>query len=251
MVNELTSTYGYWSIPSISDINVTMPMGASYAYNPFISFTSDYSASTMLLNLLSQQSTASDYLYTNLAFYNAYLNNQFTYAQQNFLFNRSYNTKTNIEGLKEVYNSDAANKLINIADKNASGTIGECLGSIRKATETNGLTKGGAGSLGGEAWQAADKLADNSNFKEVTQYFSSRKDLTNAPAGCIIVFDKNRDTNRVEKRLSDKYGHIMVTRGDKSAVSDHSENLAQTINNYAGTYRVFVPTVTKKLDTKS
>lgn len=186
---------------------------------------------------------------SSLLIFNMYLNNQMPLSWQTNLFDKSYNTKTNLTSLNGIYNPDLGNKLANITEKNASGTIGQCLGGVRTAMEKAGLSKGGAGSLGGAAYEAANKLAQRPDkFTEVTKLISNKDDLLNLPAGCIIVFDKNRSQNKANARLSDTYGHIMVTRGDKWAVSDHPENLGETINNYSGQYRVFVP-ITPKKDT--
>ncbi len=65
----------------------------------------------------------------------------------------------------------------------------------------------------GDAHQWADNLRANPNFKEIKV---SGDDLENLPAGCFVVYPPGEGG-----RLAQVYGHVGVTRGDGTDVSDH------------------------------
>lgn len=184
---------------------------------------------------------------TAMSTYNSYLSGQMPISKQATYFTKSYNTKTDIPVINKSYNPDLGNKLANIAEKNLTGGVGYCLQSVRKDTQEAGLTKGGAGSLGGAACEADDILAENKNFKKVSV---SKDDLSKLPAGCIVVWNQSETGKR--SRLSDKYGHIVITDGSGNGFSDHREALTETVSKYSGKWSVFVPIGSaKSIDAKA
>lgn len=203
-------------------------------------------------NFSLNSNTNFDYLFfnQNLMTFDMLMSSRMPYFLQDNTLNKSYNTKTDLASLNKVYNPNLGSKLANIAENNAkkTNTVGWCAGGTNTALEKAGLAKGET--RVSAAYQEIDVLANHKNFKEVTSMISNKKDLASLPAGCVIVFDKNRDKNRVNKRLSDEYGHILVTLGDGKAASDHTENLEETLSRYSGDYHVFVPVDNKTVDVK-
>lgn len=148
--------------------------------------------------------------------------------------NVHFNTEVskNLVALKDAhYSPEVGNTLAQIANDNAreTSTFGWCLKGVRTAMEKAGVSNGGAGSLGGAACDAPDKLAENSNFRQVNV---SREDLINLPAGCVIIWDKGE---------GHEYGHITTTLGNGQSASDHIEDLARTISTHPQAFAVFVP----------
>ena len=137
---------------------------------------------------------------------------------------------TTLPTLQAAYNQDKGKALAYIAFKHAikKNTKHQCLQGVRESLTKAGLVKG---SMGISAYRAADILAKNNKFKEVSV---ERKDLKNLPAGCIIVWHKNNGGSE----SADKNGHIGITVGDGREVSDH---VADSIYMFNSKHRVFVP----------
>lgn len=220
--------------------------------NPYMDyslFNYNFTPSFLGLNMFDDNYFDTD-MSSVFLLYKMYFNNQILLPSS--IPWKNYNTKTNLTALENVYDPDSGNKLANSAAKNVDGSIGNCLKYVREAMNDSGLYKGGAGSLGGAAYQSAGLLSRDENFKQV---YVSRDDLMNLPAGCVIIFDKNRTGNETAnvgytstKKLSDSYGHILITDGAGHGLSDHEENLNNTIYKYAGNYTVLVPSRAKKVD---
>lgn len=218
--------------------------------NPFVSSPFD---DHFCLSPLGPDSSDFDFLNNDLFYFDMLMNNQMPLYLQNGFFTNSYNTQSDLSALKGVYDPDSGSKLANIAETNAriTNTIGWCAGGTNNALELAGLATGETRVQA--AYQEADVLANHPNFKEVN---ISRNDLGNLPAGCIIVWDKCRDNNRINSstpQLTKQYGHILVTlgkdsRGVPQEASDHKGNLL-IFDDLS--YRVFVPVGKKKLDKKT
>lgn len=89
----------------------------------------------------------------------------------------------------------------------------------------NSLARTGLGNYEkGDAYQCADILAHNSNFKEINV---KGNDLKSLPEGCIIVYNRNQNS---------KYGHIEVSLGNGEAASDFRGKI-----NPSNDVRVFAP----------
>lgn len=113
--------------------------------------------------------------------------------------------------------------LANDAEANANGPGGWCFKWVRQALERHGVT--GVG--GASAYMAADQLANNSKFSEVSGL--SKNDLPNLPAGAVVVWDRGN---------GHEHGHISISLGDGREASDKIRN--QTVN-YGTSFRVFMP----------
>lgn len=209
-----------------------------YSCNPFVNSDNDIYGSALMPSLFTNTNLNPcisgtgyfNYFNTDISFFNMYMNNQMSFDMQNQFFTKNYNTQTNLANLKKVYNPNLGNKLANIAEKNASNmnSNGWCArgtnGSLEKAGFANGDTRVSY------AYQEADKLARNKNFKEVSV---SRGDLKKLPAGCVVVWDRNY----FGTKASDIYGHVTITLGDGREASDHVSKMYMLNSNY----RVFVP----------
>ncbi len=108
------------------------------------------------------------------------------------------------------------------AEKNVAGTYGWCLRGVAQALARHGVNIGGA-----SAYMAADQLAANENFTEVSGL--SDADLKTLPAGAVVVWDHGN---------GHEHGHICISLGDGREVSDHIANMTQ---NYGTSFRVFLP----------
>ncbi len=80
------------------------------------------------------------------------------------------------------------------------------------------------------AYQAIPELQSRSDFTEVTDQYPSASDLTNLPAGAIVVW---------ENSSNHQHGHISIALGDGREASDHIQN--QTTS-YGTQYHVFIKT---------
>ena len=162
--------------------------------------------------------------------FDMFMNNKMPLPWQKGLFNQNFDTRTNMAALKKSYNPKLANKLANIAYKNAMARNShhKCLAGARESFNDMGIVKG---TMGGSAYQSAAVLAKNKNFKEVQV---SREDLRNLPAGCVIVWSRNYFGNK----SSDVHGHIAITLGGGKEASDHVSNKTYLLNS---SRRVFVP----------
>ena len=109
------------------------------------------------------------------------------------------------------------------AEANATGSGGWCYKYVAEA-----IARQGGGELwGGSAYMAADQLAQNENFEEVTGL--TEEDLVNLPAGCVVVWDQGN---------GHPHGHILVSLGDGREASDVIRPMTQ---GYGTTFRVFQP----------
>ncbi len=137
-------------------------------------------------------------------------------------FTKGANTKV-LASLKQVgYSAAKGEKLSKIAQKNTVGFTGNCAKYVKNAISEANLGK----YKSGNAYQCAEILENNPNFKEISTQGLNLKDL---PAGCILVYDKG------QSGYSRKYGHVEITRGDGKADSDG------TTKNIRAGARVFVP----------
>lgn len=215
--------------------NTAFPMGF---YGPMASITNPFPSTAFSQNLMPMSLPFS----FNPIQYNAYFDKDFMMTMAMFdgfrstpnffpcpdeVFNNTYRTQSDLPTLKGVYNSEMANQLANIAEKNASrrNTTGMCFRGVRESLEAAGLSKGEV--RGESAYMAADMLANHKNFQEIQGV--SKDQLRDLPAGCIIVWDKS---------FWHKHGHIGVTLGDGREASDKVRDKVVLLNSE---YRVFVP----------
>lgn len=166
---------------------------------------------------------------------------------------QDYNIKTDLKALTDVYDSQAGNRLANCAARKVDGTIGDCLKKTREAMTDAGFYKGGVGSLGGSAYQAASGFAQGKNFtKSFAKVDVSRDDLTKLPAGCVIIFNKKENYTNVgysQTPLGDVHGHIFTTDGAGNALSGNKESIASVASRYHDkSYTVWIPAKTQKVD---
>lgn len=128
--------------------------------------------------------------------------------------------------LKDIgYDTSKGQKLAQNAAKNTVGFTHQCATYVKNAIQRSGL-----GSYEyGDAYQCADILTRNNNFKEIS---TNGLDLSALPAGCVLVYDKG------VAGYSSKYGHTEITLGNGKAVSDG------VTNNIRQGARVFVPVST-------
>lgn len=135
------------------------------------------------------------------------------------------NTKTSLPEIKGFYNPDKGLKLAESTAANAHNrSTGYCARYVKTALSNTGLSP----YYNGHAYQLADNLENNKNFKEVNV---APQDLAKLPAGCVIVYAKGAGN------ASKLYGHTEVTLGNGKAASDFIRNNIKQSNNV----RVFVP----------
>ena len=121
-----------------------------------------------------------------------------------------------------VYNAKKGNELANAARNNAKGFQGDCALYVRLALEKCGLGTGERG----DGYEYARILSRNKNFKEIS---TTDLDLSDLPAGCILVYGKGTSG------YSSTAGHVEITLGNGQAASDG------VTNNIRQGARVFVP----------
>ena len=131
---------------------------------------------------------------------------------------RHFNTKTT---LKE-YNAKKAEKLADAISKIRTGFDGKCAAHVKEAIADAGLGEYESG----HAYQLADILSDNKNFKEIS---TDGVDLAELQAGCVLVYDKG------VAGYDSQYGHTEITLGDGTASSG---GITSNIRDGA---RVFIP----------
>lgn len=104
------------------------------------------------------------------------------------------------------------------------GTVGWCFAgakeSIRAAT--------GVQLHGGSAYMAADQLAGNGRFREVSV---SPQQLRDLPAGAVVVWGRTNVS---------PHGHISVALGDGREASDHVQRQMTSLRGHTN-FRVFIP----------
>ncbi len=125
---------------------------------------------------------------------------------------------------KDVKGSAWGKALAADAEANATGSGGWCFKYVRQALERHGVT--GVG--GASAYMAADQLARNSNFKEISV---SESDLSKLPAGYVVVWNRGSGASR-------QHGHICISLGDGREASDVIRKMTQ---GYGTSFRVFQP----------
>ena len=80
-------------------------------------------------------------------------------------------------------------------------------------------------------------MAGLDGWTEITDTISSVKDLQNLPAGCVISWSAYGSSGP-----GSLYGHVCITQGDGTAVSDFKENISDYYLNRGSQFRVFMPT---------
>lgn len=138
------------------------------------------------------------------------------------------NNPKSIEELEQMgvhYSSEKGTKLAQSIKGNLKGFTGYCSRHVSNALAASGLGNERTAS----AYQMADRLAQNQNFREIK--VTSQEQLKSLPAGCVVVYAAGA------ARYNAKHGHIEVTLGDGTAGSD-----GQTRNmRFTDKMRVFVP----------
>lgn len=162
--------------------------------------------------------------------FNMLMMGQMPKAWQANIMDSHFNTKTNLPGLKGIYNGDIGNKLANIANKNAQrmNSKGLCARGTNKALELANLANGDTRAA--SAYQVAGKLRHSNNFTEVNV---AKDDLKSLPAGCVVVWNPYTD----RKGKYHQHGHICVTLGNGQEASDS----VYAMNLKSSSYAVFVP----------
>lgn len=159
-------------------------------------------------------------------------NNNFANLKKVLDSNNTYTTTNSIKALstnkasatlEDVgYDKTKGDRLANIASKNTVGFTKQCATYVKNAIQKSGL---GAYEYG-DAYECANILKRNKNFKEIS---TNGVNLSSLPAGCVLVYDKG------VAGYSSKYGHIEITLGNGKAASDG------VTNNIRQGARVFVP----------
>lgn len=115
-------------------------------------------------------------------------------------------TFTRTSSPPDGYDSIKGNSLVNIAKSRTVGDVGYCAKFVQEAISIAGL----GACAGVDAYQMADTLRSNPNFKEI----SKDTDVNSLPAGCVLVYDK------YSRNEDEAYGHTEFTTGDGRGVSD-------------------------------
>ena len=134
--------------------------------------------------------------------------------------------KNKLPELNQVgYNQKKGMELAQDALSHAnSKSTGFCARSVKESIARTGL----GDYESGHAYQCADILSRNPNFKEVKV---AAKDVDKLPAGCVIVYPQG------DSGYSDQYGHVEISLGNGKAASDFvNRNVKDSAN-----ARVFVP----------
>lgn len=172
----------------------------------------------------------STYTYANNLF--SLYNNNFANLKKGLDSDNTYTTTNSKKALSTNkvsatledagYDKTKGDKLANTAAKNTVGFTHQCATYVKNAIQNSGL---GAYEYG-DAYECANILERNKNFKEIS---TNGLDLSTLPAGCVLVYDKG------VAGYSSKYGHTEITLGNGQAVSDG------VTNNIRQGARVFVP----------
>lgn len=227
MVNSIDST----QIAKTGNVNGANTYSATPADSLFqneFKMSSDgnlYCTNPIINALLNGEDPFDGEFFTTLMMFKLIQQGKIPSDIQGKIVNKNYNTKTDMATLKGVYNPEKGNTLANVAEKNANGmgTTGWCLKGVRTGLEKAGVSTGA--SMGASAYQATNALDKNPNFKKVEV---AQGDLTNLPAGCVIVWDAS---------AGHEHGHIAVTLGDGKEASDHVQNISQR----NASHSVYVP----------
>lgn len=172
----------------------------------------------------------STYTYANNLF--SLYNNNFANLKKGLDSDNTYTTTNSKKALSSNkvsatledagYDKTKGDKLANTAAKNTVGFTHQCATYVKNAIQNSGL---GAYEYG-DAYECANILERNKNFKEIS---TNGLDLSTLPAGCVLVYDKG------VAGYSSKYGHTEITLGNGQAASDG------VTNNIRQGARVFVP----------
>ena len=126
------------------------------------------------------------------------------------------------QGLK--YSSEKGQRLAADVSSHRVGFTGYCARYV-----ADGLRRTGLGKERANATDMDNLLVNNSNYRMVK--ITSKEQLRSLPAGCIVVYERGA------AGYNAKYGHIEVTMGDGTAVSDGvTRNMR-----YSENMTVFVP----------
>ena len=128
-------------------------------------------------------------------------------TEPNFSKNNYKPNSSNLKLQNVGYSAAKGQRLADIAKQNATGFKGLCATYVKKDIEKAGLGKYEYG----HAFQCAEILRRNPNFKEIS---TKGLDLSSLPAGCVLVYGK-----KVAK-YNPEYGHIEITDGKGNAYSD-------------------------------
>lgn len=119
------------------------------------------------------------------------------------------------------YDSKKGAKLADEISKIQTGFDGYCAKHVKDAIQKAGLSRYQLG----HAYQMANILSKNKNFKEIS---TENLDLSKLPAGCVLVYGKG------VAGYSSKYGHTEITLGNGQASCGGTQAIKQGA-------RVFVP----------
>lgn len=108
------------------------------------------------------------------------------------------------------------------AFRNANGPGGYCYKWVANSLERHGVRVHGC-----SAYMAADQLARNNKFQEVSGIRNDQ--LKKLPPGAVVVWNRGN---------GHPHGHISIASGDGREASDRIRN---QITNYGTSFRVFLP----------
>lgn len=110
----------------------------------------------------------------------------------------------------DIQGGTKAQRLAQIAERTATrmGTVGKCALGVN-----NSLIAAGLSSERGHAYQKAEQLARDSDFREVNV---SRDQLARLPAGAVVVWGRS---------AAKPWGHVTVSLGDGREASDHVQRM--------------------------
>lgn len=121
------------------------------------------------------------------------------------------------------YNAEMGQALVKFARNHTSGTRWNCYAYVARAIHA----QTGPFLEGMHAYMAANQLAENPHFQEITVPVKKLKEL---PAGAIVVWDHGKARS----------GHISIADGTGHEISDHVA--PQMLAHYGGAgHRTFLP----------
>ncbi len=203
LVNFNTNIQYNFQLPKTNNLTST------YNFNPTLNY-SNFSSSNNLFTIYNNQFANKNKLKPT-----------YNYSTKSSI--KPINTNKISTTLEDAgYDKTKGEKLANTAAKNAVGFTKQCATYVKNAIQKSGL---GAYEYG-DAYECANILERNKNFKEIS---TKGLDLSSLPAGCVLVYGKK------VAGYSSKYGHIEITLGNGQAVSDG------ITNNIRQGARVFVP----------
>ena len=148
------------------------------------------------------------------------LNNAMRFNNFNFNYDIS-----GCPSLKDVkYNKNKASALAS----NVVMAAGPSSKKLCAKYVNNAIERAGISVVRGDAYQMAENLRNNKNFKEVKV---TQEEFKHLPPGCVIVYPRG------SAGYSAQYGHIEITLGNGRSASDFVNNNTK----YSPDVRVFVP----------